>query len=196
MKILNLYAGIGGNRKLWKHHEVTAVEQNRDIARVYVSFFPEDTMIVTDAHAFLLDHFAEYDFIWSSPPCQSYSSMRQNLAVRYRGTPPMYPDMRLYQEILLLRYNFDGRWVVENVNPFYTPLIEPSARLGRHLVWCNFPIQDRAFDDRALRSAQIPDLEDLLGFDLSVTPLPNKRQVLRNCVLPELGLHVLQEAGK
>ena len=29
MKILNLYAGIGGNRKLWgDEHEITAVELN------------------------------------------------------------------------------------------------------------------------------------------------------------------------
>lgn len=27
IKVLNLYAGIGGNRKLWEGVEVTAVEQ-------------------------------------------------------------------------------------------------------------------------------------------------------------------------
>ena len=32
MKVLNLYAGIGGNRKLWKDVEVTAVENNKEIA--------------------------------------------------------------------------------------------------------------------------------------------------------------------
>jgi hypothetical protein len=31
MKILNLYAGIGGNRKLWgDEHEIVAVENNKD----------------------------------------------------------------------------------------------------------------------------------------------------------------------
>lgn len=35
MKILNLYAGIGGNRKLWgNNNEITAVEINPAIAEV------------------------------------------------------------------------------------------------------------------------------------------------------------------
>lgn len=35
MKILNLYAGIGGNRKLWgNEHEITAVELDPDIAAI------------------------------------------------------------------------------------------------------------------------------------------------------------------
>lgn len=33
MKILNLYAGIGGNRKLWgNEHDITAVELRPEIA--------------------------------------------------------------------------------------------------------------------------------------------------------------------
>lgn len=35
MKILNLYAGIGGNRKLWgDDHEITAVEIESKIASI------------------------------------------------------------------------------------------------------------------------------------------------------------------
>ena len=34
MKVLNLYAGIGGNRKLWTNCEVTAVELDQKIAAV------------------------------------------------------------------------------------------------------------------------------------------------------------------
>ena len=37
MKILNLYAGIGGNRKLWKDVQVTAVELNSEIAKSEVA---------------------------------------------------------------------------------------------------------------------------------------------------------------
>jgi len=34
MKVLNLYAGIGGNRKLWPDEcEVTAVENNEEIPK-------------------------------------------------------------------------------------------------------------------------------------------------------------------
>lgn len=36
MKILNLYCGIGVNRKLWgDKHQITAVEMSEDIATVY-----------------------------------------------------------------------------------------------------------------------------------------------------------------
>ena len=43
MKILNLYAGIGGNRKLWgDEHEVVAVENNEEIAEAYKTFYPKD----------------------------------------------------------------------------------------------------------------------------------------------------------
>ena len=74
MKILNLYAGIGGNRKLWdNNHEVTAVEINKEVSEAYKNLFPNDTVIVSDAHEYLLDHYKEYDFIWSSPPCPSRS---------------------------------------------------------------------------------------------------------------------------
>lgn len=69
MKILNLYAGIGGNRKLWgDEHEITAVEYKPEIAKIYQDFFPNDKMVVGDAHQYLLGHFNEFDFIWSSPP--------------------------------------------------------------------------------------------------------------------------------
>jgi len=50
MKILNLYAGIGGNRKLWgDEHEVTAVEFEPYIAEAYKKMYPNDTVIIADA---------------------------------------------------------------------------------------------------------------------------------------------------
>src|SRR5690606_22322754 len=115
---------------LWgNEHEITAVEFDENIANVYKDLFPNDNVIVGDAHQYLLDHFKEFDFIWASPPCQTHSSFRQNIGVRFRGVEPVYPDMKLYQEIIFLQYNFDGKWVVENVNPYYKPLIEPSVEL-------------------------------------------------------------------
>jgi len=92
MKILNLYAGIGGNRKFWYGHEVTAVEYNPEIAKVYQDLYPDDKVIVEDAHKYLLDCFREdWDFIWASPPCQSHSR------ARFWGfsekTKTIYPDM-------------------------------------------------------------------------------------------------------
>jgi DNA (cytosine-5)-methyltransferase 1 len=194
MKILNLYAGIGGNRKLWgDDHEITAVEYDAEIARAYADHFPSDTVIVADAHEYLLDHFKEFDLIWSSPPCQSHSSFRQNFQVRYRGVKPIYADMKLWQEILFLQHNFQGKYVVENVKPYYAPLVPPTADVQRHYFWANFDIPDMVFEKENLRNAQIPQLQELHGFNLDGYKLPNKRQVLRNCVLPALGKHVFDQ---
>jgi DNA (cytosine-5)-methyltransferase 1 len=106
IKVLNLYAGIGGNRKYWQDVDVTAVEIEPNIAKIYQDFFPDDKVIITDAHQYLLEHYNEYDFIWSSPPCPSHSHIRKELAVEARGqNKPVYPDMQLYEEILLFKYN-------------------------------------------------------------------------------------------
>jgi DNA (cytosine-5)-methyltransferase 1 len=194
MKILNLYAGLGGNRSLWSGHEVTAVEYDPGIASIYQDRFPEDTVVIGDAHEYLAKHYAEFDFIWSSPPCQSHSSFRQNIGVRFRGVEPVYPDMSLYQEILFLQYNCKAKWVVENVRPYYKPLIEPNMELQRHYFWANFAIPEREFPNDKLRGAQIPDLQELHGIDLSGYKIANKRQILRNCVLKEVGEWVLRHA--
>jgi len=192
MKILNLYAGIGGNRKLWgDEHEVTAVENDAQILNIYHKFFPKDKTVLADAHEFLLQHFKEFDFIWSSPPCQTHSSFRRNICVEFRGTKPVYPDMRLWQEIIFLQSHAKCLWVVENVNPYYSSLIEARCKLQRHLFWSNFKIEGKQnFRQDKIRTAQIPDLQKLHGFDLSEFKLKNKRQVLRNCVNAELGLHI------
>jgi len=196
-EVLNLYGGIAGNRKNWgDKYNVTAIENEADIAKIYQDLFPNDKVIVVDAHQYLLEHYKEFDFIWSSPPCQSHSSFRQNICVRYRGTKPVYPEMELYQEILFLQYNFNGKWVVENVKPYYKPLIEPTVTLQRHLFWSNFEIPNKEFKKDKIRTAQIPDLEKKYGYDLSGYKLKNKRQVLRNCVDPELGKYILDVAFK
>ena len=134
MKVLNLYACLGGNRLLWDNCEVTAVELDPEAARLYQERFPNDTVIVADAHQYLLDHFKEFDFIWSSPPCPTHSRAR---FARRETTSAAYPDMKLYEEILFLDKWFKGKYVVENVIPYYTPLI-PAKKRGRHLYWTNF----------------------------------------------------------
>ncbi|MFH7001169.1 DNA cytosine methyltransferase [Flavobacterium plurextorum] len=195
MKVLNLYAGIGGNRKNWTDVSVTAVELDPQLAAVYAENFPEDFVVIGDAHQYLLDHYKEFDYIWSSPPCQSHSSFRQNICVRFRGTPAVFPDMRLYQEVLFLMHNAECLWTVENVKPYYKPLIDPDAVLQRHLFWSNFEIsQTDLCTAIKIRHAQIPDLEQALGFSLKESNIPNKRQVLRNCVDPNLGGHILNAA--
>jgi DNA (cytosine-5)-methyltransferase 1 len=197
MKILNLYAGIGGNRKLWgEEHEITAVEMDENIATVYKDLFPNDNIVIGDAHQYLMDHYKEFDFIWTSPPCQTHSSFRQNIGVRYRGVQAVYPDMKLYQEIIFLQHNFNGQYVVENVRPYYSPLIKPDVELDRHLFWTNIDVPKAEFDRPKIRSAQIPQLQEFLGYDLSDYKLPNKRQVLRNCVQPLVGKYILDAGGE
>ena len=135
MKILNLYACLGGNRYKWgDDHDITAVEWDEELARLYQERFPSDKVIVADAHQYLLDHYKEYDFIWSSPPCPTHS--RFNISMKTKRKMK-YPDMALYQEIIFLEYYYDGKYVVENVIPFYDLLIQGHKR-NRHIYWTNF----------------------------------------------------------
>lgn len=193
MRILNLYAGIGGNRKLWgDEHQVTAVEYDADIAAVYSDLFPNDTVVVDDAHAYLLEHHKDFDFIWSSPPCQTHSSFRYNIDVKLRGSEEKYPDMTLYEEILFLKYHSESLWLIENVVPYYPPMLNPVKR-NRHLYWANFDIPELTKVVENLRSKnKISEMEELHGYDLSAYKLPNKRQILRNCVAPDTGLQLLR----
>lgn len=195
MKILNLYAGIGGNRKLWgDEHDITAVEYKEDIAKVYAHFFPKDKIIITDAHQFLLDHHREYDFIWSSPPCPTHSDIRR--AGVHRGQyKELYPDMALYQEIILLRHFHErgAKFVIENVRPYYEPLIAPDVILHRHYFWANFPIRKfETVEDR--KHQDITPGSVIYGFDLREHEVNDKRKLLRNMVDPTVGLHILNEA--
>ena len=205
MNILNLYAGIGGNRRLWgKDVEVTAVENNPKIAKIYQDFFPDDAVIVADAHQYLLEHFAEFDFIWSSPPCPSHSNLRKSLSMA-SGAKAIYPDMKLYEEILFLKGYFKGNYCVENVISWYKPLVRPHE-LQRHYFWCNFHVgQLRKFSKDKIRitgGRNIPECESIkqmqenLGISLNHIKTSNKRLLLRNCVKPELGLHILEESKK
>lgn len=194
MKILNLYAGIGGNRKLWQDVEVTAIELNPQIAKIYQDFFPNDKVIVADAHQYLLEHFKEFDFIWSSPPCPSHSQIRKICAVGRGQNEPIYPDMKLYQEILLLKHYYEGKWLVENVIAFYEPLIRP-LEMASHWFWANFHISPLEGKSREHLS-KINVLAERKGFDLTPYGGIDKKLALRNCVEPEVGLHILNESKR
>jgi DNA (cytosine-5)-methyltransferase 1 len=194
IKILNLYAGIGGNRKLWSGDiEVTAVEIDPEIAKIYQDFFPNDKVIITDAHQYLLEHFKEFDFIWSSPPCPTHSRINflNNEKVE-KGITPSFPDMKLYEEIIFLKYWFEGLFVVENVIGYYEPLIKPFES-GSHYFWSNFPISNKGKLTRGIRE-NIKFVSDKVGFDVSKYDNVNKRKILNNCVEPELGLHIFNMA--
>lgn len=154
MKILNLFAGIGGNRLPWgDEHEVTAVEHSLNVSDIYWQRFPADKVLSCDAFTYLEEHFHEYDFIWASPPCQSHSRMtRTHAGRRYNGwdMKVRLPDLRLYGVVLLLQHHFRGSWVVENVQPYYSPLVKPTATVGRHLIWSNKTIPSKDIDVPAI----------------------------------------------
>lgn len=191
LRVLNLYAGLGGNRVLWSGVNVSAVENDPAIAAVYAKRFPKDSVYIADAHAFLLEYHRRFDVIWSSPPCPSHGQYRFNVGVRAKGFKPLFPDMRLYEEIIFLQHHFKGRWVVENVKPYYSPLVPPSAVLQRHLFWSNFSIPDFSIPAKGIRTKNKISDYGALGVDLTGSGVRNKRQALRNCVDSSLALHVL-----
>jgi len=199
MRILNLYAGIGGNRKYWDGHEVVAVEYSQEIADLYQSLYPNDQVICADAHEYLLEHFSEFDFIWSSPPCQSHSRMIRS----GRNRKPRYVDLGLYEEIMLLRDRFEGKFIVENVVPWYEPFIPPSFKVGRHLFWSNFDVwgledvkRPSGFINKQNAQAK-QELMDWLGihFEKNIYYEGNHdlTQILRNCVHPLIGLQIINQ---
>jgi len=200
MKILNLYAGIGGNRKLWGDVEVVAVENNPYIAKIYQDYFPKDEVVVGDAHEYLLNHYDDgFDFIWSSPPCTSHSRARMWGWKNDKRVKKLYPDMHLYEEIIFLQnyyqQQFNGKWVVENVIGYYPPLIVPQ-KIGRHYFWSNFVIRDLKHEKSNINRGSIKEWEEKTGFSLQGKDVGGHRKdaILRNCVEPELGLHIFQEA--
>jgi DNA (cytosine-5)-methyltransferase 1 len=193
IKILNLYGGIGGNRQKWGGNiQVTMVEKDPNIAAVYKILYPNDIVIVGDAHEYLLKHYKEFDIIWASPPCPSHSDIRR-CGVHAGQYEALYPDMTLYQEIILLQ-NFapkKTKWIIENVIPYYDYLIKPSVILHRHPFWTNFKIPPVDIEDNRIHN-EIVGNEKVYGVDLSAFKnLPNKRQILRNMVNPDLGKYIL-----
>ena len=198
IKVLNLYAGIGGNRKLWNDDliEVTAVELDEQIANIYKDLFPQDNVIIGDAHQFLLEYFKEFDFIWTSPPCPTHSRMCFSFNNRKRK----YPDMKLWQEIIFLKHWFKGKFVVENVISYYEPLIEPQ-KISNHYFWSNFKIEqfdkirhkvrnDKGCTFKVKAAAWKINIKDFHGYK------GDKRTLINNCVNNELGLHIFNQHEK
>ena len=197
MKVLNLYAGIGGNRAHWRDVDVVAVETNPKIAAVYRKLYPDDTVVECDAHEYLREHVDDFDVVWSSPPCQTHSRMVK--ATRHKRK--RYVDLRLYEEIMFLQ-RYGKAWVVENVRPFYTPLISPTFTVGRHFFWASRPcmVADVPRPPNFINTTTLAGraaLQDWLGihfeeviyYDGNHCPA----QILRNAVHPHIGADVLKQ---
>lgn len=197
IRVYNGYAGLGGNRKKWKNVEVTAVEIDRKVAEAYKKNFPEDTVIIGDSHEYLLNHANEFGFVWISPPCPTHSKLV------FSHPKIRYPDMKLWQEIIFLKHHFKGYWVAENVDTYYDPLIKPTVKIGRHLFWSNYEIYGMSNVSKLGDITQFNTVKHSQGlkefldihYEGSIY-LGNSKdpcQVLRNCVLPDIGLHVFEE---
>jgi len=200
VRVLNLYACLGGNRYKWDevaNIEVTAVEWDKELAKLYQERFPNDRVIVADAHQYLLNHYKEFDFIWTSPPCPSHSRVRISQKNRESFTP-LYPDLKLYEEIIFLENYFDGKFVVENVIPYYEPLIAAQKR-GRHLYWCNFNLPNDIGERKMFKNMiEIGDIKQLSEFhDYNFTKYKGEQRlnkVARNLVDYEAGKKIFSVA--
>lgn len=199
-KILNLYACLGGNRYKWDEVadvEVTAVEWDPELCKLYQERFPNDTVIQADAHQYLIDHYKEFDFIWSSPPCPTHSKMRKtNTGEGERKSKATYPDMSLYQEILLLEHFFKGKYCVENVIPYYEPLIAAKKR-GRHLYWTNFNLPNDLGERKANNfiHSKVSDLSKFHDYDFKKYKGSQRvDKIARNLVDYEAGRTILETA--
>ncbi len=197
MKILNLYACLGGNRFKWgDEHEITAVEMDSDLAKMYQDRFPNDKVVIGDAHQYLLEHFKDFDFIWSSPPCPTHSTVRISQK-NTKGFVPKFPDMKLYEEIIFLDNYFDGKYCVENVIPFYTPLI-PAQKRGRHLYWTNFKLPYVLSTRRSKIGSGRNEVQKLCKFhEINIdnyNGTQRKDKIARNLVDYEAGKSILETA--
>lgn len=195
LRVLNLYAGIGGNRKHWHGCNVTAVENNPKIAAAYAKLYPNDKVVVADAHEYLLTNYAYFDFIWASPTCLTHTMLNHTIAKK------RYVDLSLYQIIIFLRTFFKGKHVIENVVPYYDALIKPDYHVARHCFWSNFKISDieipvLPFSFTLGSVKDIPVIEKFLDIYLD-KPIymgsKNPVQVYRNCVHPLLGKSIFED---
>lgn len=195
MKILNLFASLGGNRYKWDslgRFEITAVEKDPFLCDLYRDRFPADTVVNSDAYKFLLENYKKFDFVWASPPCPSHSRAR---FARKETTAPTYPDFKLYELIYFLEKWFTGLYVVENVIPYYKPLL-PAKKIGRHLFWSNFKIPDLE-EHRPVISGpnEVSELSKFHDFDFKKYKGTQRiDKIARNLVPFKTGYHILRAA--
>ena len=103
--------------------------------------------------------------------------------------------MKLYEEIIFLKYYFKGKWVVENTESYYEPLIKPT-KIARHYFWSNFHLNNFDSTPLNIKKNTKEDYYKMHGIDLSEYTIKNKRKIMRNCVYPNLGKHIFYCAFK
>jgi DNA (cytosine-5)-methyltransferase 1 len=113
-----------------------------------------------------------------------------------RKSKATYPDMKLYQEIILLEHFFKGKYVVENVIPFYEPLI-PAKKRNRHLYWTNFNLPNdlNGRKKNNFIQSKVSDLSEFHDYDFKKYK-GNQRmdKIARNLVDYEAGKIIFETA--
>lgn len=200
MKVLILFAGLSGESQLWKNVEITAIEKNRSVAAILKDKNPKYNVIVADAKQYLTKNYFNFDFIWASPPCPTHSKVRL-MGTKNNSYAAKLPDMELYGYIIFLKHYFEGKWVVENVNSFYEPLIKPNALLDRHYFWSNFFISNKKFEGFAkgtIKKGHYKELQKLKNISIEGYEVEGRRKdsILRSYVNPKIGEYVFRSAFK
>ena len=207
MKILNLFAGIGGNRTLWGNdHEIYAIEYDKDIANIYQKRYPNDIIIVDDAYDYFVKNFHKFEILWASPPCTSHTNLVHGIVGnRYNGRNfnVKLPDLRLYSLIFFCKHHFRGNWVIENVKGYYKPLIKPSTIIGRHWIWSNIVIppckQEKSehvsrenYNETINDALKTKEINQNIYGELLKLDLMKRKQIINNCVVPKEGYYILK----
>lgn len=192
MKVLNAYAGIGGNRHLWPDDwQITAVEIDERIALEYARRYPNDRVLVEDAHQFILENATSFDAVWTSPPCPTHSRIMRSKRVKPT------PDPRLWEEIGFLR-QLEISYVVENVHTYYDPPIAPDVVTPRHYYWVSFAPPLIAghgiYGLIKTRGSNRPRPDSLAAAYGIPAPAPgavsDRLATMRNAVVPSEGLQI------
>ena len=106
--------------------------------------------------------------------------------------------MGLYEEIIFLDNMFSGKYVVENVIPYYEPLI-PAHKRGRHLYWTNFnlptSLNERKLGGNTIEKGDIKKLCEFHDYDFyTYKGKQRMNKIARNLVDYEAGRTILETA--
>jgi len=188
MILLDLFAGVGGTalgiQNFLEDRNITysyyAVEYDNEIIKAHELFRPQSIVIEADAYIIVYSDLREYAFIWASPPCQSHSQC--NMFWDRRN-----PDMRLWDLINYFK-ELSKPFIVENVKPYYKPLIKPTLKIRRHYFWSNLPLEPFEFE-KSPKGFTRMSIEDWRIYHnvpkeaiTHIRDLKRRRQILRNMV--------------
>ena len=104
--------------------------------------------------------------------------------------------MKLYEEVIFLQHYYKGKFCIENVIPFYEPLV-PAHKRHRHLYWTNFnlpnKLSERKNPDLARTRNVVKQLSKFHDYDFSkYKGKQSVRKMARNLVDYEAGRTIFE----